>query len=781
MISKIIAFLLSLIMVVPAMAPAQEKDTFNYVSFGASTTVGYGLDGFFPEEFYEDPTQIYADEGAGGARDGYFSSGYYYWPDNCYPQLLADKLQEYFGEEKTVNFKQCALNSMRAYDLLYLLDESTAADAYINWRLADWIEDLDAERDQTIEINGTEYTYKKDQTNIRKEFKDAVANADLITYDLGVNDFGVYLVNRISTALSDGIEEAYYDSNLENVIGEKAELYYQVRDLVKDLVAREYEIEFDEEKNEVVDFFADTLAYAFLGFTTSFDKSMEIIFDANPDVEVVVVSIQNLLKGYTAKIGDKEIAFGEIFGKVIDLANAYTTYLSPYASKCYNANVSENGRQEFFIDIVTSWDGQQETLPENIKKAFDIVEKKLQVRTMVGAFAADGVQQIADTMAQAQIVVGDAEKKILTDTLTDEACEAVYYILAKAIKASATEPCLSLEGAAAAEIVVNQMTSGIIPAAISAVGAKFIASFPKKLAGTGELEGFTEDIKNAIDLQLNKLFASDAAKSAFVIGVVSSFGNCYFYHPTEKGHADMLEIIFNAYVTKNNTKSQTINTLAAAIMAIVGESDADEKAQEIKDTINEKIDGVKNEIKDQLNKVEEKIEENIAEEKAENAAKLEELAKEQAAADKALEAERDELNGKIEKATENVTDIVEKAIDAVEDAKEFAEKVEDAKETAEEVQEKIAEVVENPEIIEEQVKEAVVEKAQEIQNEINEQICEKVVEQMTELEQAQADLIANKEELAAKAEVVTEKAKEVAEQVNNVANKVNKIIGFFKF
>ena len=56
-----------------------EKTEFNYVSFGSSQTNGYGLHGFLPEPFYLEPNKIYGSYD--GDRDGYFSSGYYFYSE----------------------------------------------------------------------------------------------------------------------------------------------------------------------------------------------------------------------------------------------------------------------------------------------------------------------------------------------------------------------------------------------------------------------------------------------------------------------------------------------------------------------------------------------------------------------------------------------------------------------------------------------------------------------------------------------------------------------------
>jgi len=667
----ILAILLSLLLAVPAekAVKPQEKTDFNYVVFGASQTNGYGLHGFVAEEIYDDPTILYG--AMGGARDGYYSSGYYWWSDDCFPQLLAGKLQEYFGSNVTVNFQQRAINSMRAYDLDYLLNDNVKEDGYIAWRLGNgqpgtgWLYDLSRARNDSYTIKGTEYTYTKEATDLRQEFKDSVINADLIVYDLGINDFGVYLSNRISTALSNGFAEAMYDADIENLVGKDITMYNQVKKLVKDVLCEQLGVSLSEKEDANFDFLADTLAYAFIGYVKSFDDTMETIYALNPDTEVVVCSIQNLMKDYKAQINGKEIKLGELFGYVIDLANVYTAYLSPYSQYYYYADVSKDGHQEYFIDDILNWDENIDNLPEEIKEAFDCYEKDLQVRSVVTpqatAFIGKYYGLLHDT-----ILLSDTEINGLLNYLIDEACDGIYYTLAKSVKIAASESLVSVEGAAVAKDTVNAVVD-LITNSQNGVLAKIASPFVSSVLAVvnkkeSKVKGFESDIQEYIDTQLSLILATPEARSGYMIGMVSSFANCFFYHPNVKGHADMAELVFQAYLAKNSERRKaytSINEYITAVITTEAQKAADkalELMQETAETIAETVPVVVDEVIETITEVAPKVKEEIviiSEEVAQEIAEVPQVATNAA----------EEFDEKVDETIEDVLDSVNNSID----------------------------------------------------------------------------------------------------------------------
>jgi hypothetical protein len=219
---------------------------------------------------------------------------------------------------------------MRAEELRMLLDNDFYGDSYTAWRFYDengegWFSSAAKQEGMTNE---------EALAALRADYQNSLADANLITVDIGVNNFGVYAINRIDSGLGNP-ENAKYDADFSVIFqGEKLaafeEKYAQIEALVNSYVDSN-----DTQAKAAAQFMVDTFAYALMGFCVHFDASMEAIYELNPDATVVVVSIQNLMKGMTAKIPgvEKEIPLDKIYGAIVDMANMYTATQSAYAHR----------------------------------------------------------------------------------------------------------------------------------------------------------------------------------------------------------------------------------------------------------------------------------------------------------------------------------------------------------------------------------------------------------------------------------------------------------------
>ena len=175
---------------------ASDKKTLNYVSFGASNVNGFGLEGYLPENVTDF-----------GQKDEYNVYGYKRAPEGSYPALLV----EYFESKGyTVNLDQLAMSSMRAEEVRVLLGDTYAGDAYTDWRFNGhngWYHG--AGKLAYAELNGIEVNgnvqhesivginHEEALSYLRQVYQQDVINADLITWDCGTNNFGVYLSGRV--------------------------------------------------------------------------------------------------------------------------------------------------------------------------------------------------------------------------------------------------------------------------------------------------------------------------------------------------------------------------------------------------------------------------------------------------------------------------------------------------------------------------------------------------------------------------------------------------------
>ncbi len=388
---------------------SSDKPEFNYVALGASNVNGYGLHGYNFEYVYESPFEKAKDNRYGYEMDT--------------PGAYADIIKEKLSRDYNVNLHQIATSSLRAEELHFLLDYTYQGDAYTdtwfydtngdgvssNWYLGGALYEWQQCVDKNLEGFDHEPTPEELLYNLRTACREKVADADLITIDIGMNNFGTYMLNLISTGV--------FSSDLESLNPEIAH-YYKI--------ASEYALEIIEETigdtvmpTSMLKSFADTIAYALVGYCVNFDETIKEIYSLNPDVKIVVVSIQNMLRDLDVVFPGSTIRvpFGDIFGTIINAANLYTATLSPYSSTYYYANVSSNGHTEFFFDEVGAYDGNPSSLSTNLKDCFNVYDGSLYIKTRIQ-------QMFAVNMSKKGLVRMDESQK---DTTNMESIEAFHY------------------------------------------------------------------------------------------------------------------------------------------------------------------------------------------------------------------------------------------------------------------------------------------------------------------------------------------------------------------
>ena len=161
-----------------------------------------------------------------------------------------------------VELNQLAISSMRVEEMRVLLDNDYYGDAYTEWRF-------------TGGQNWFGIAHKDGIAGLRDEYQTYIKNADLITVDMGWNNFGVYAFNNIKTILSDG--KYWKEPDFAQLDGLADKLQYEkLKNIAFEYLKSNVDLA-DEELNQKLDMMADVLAYAALGACYHFDKSMEII------------------------------------------------------------------------------------------------------------------------------------------------------------------------------------------------------------------------------------------------------------------------------------------------------------------------------------------------------------------------------------------------------------------------------------------------------------------------------------------------------------------------
>ena len=171
-----IAMLLSVTPVAVFATGGAEKNTISYVSLGASQTNGYALRGYVQG----DMDKAALDQ---SIKDSANVLGYLSETPGSYPVLIADHFR--------YDLNQLAISSMRVEELRVLLDNNYYGDAYTGWRF--------------IKPNGTGWfniAHPAGVDGLRQQYQAYIADADLITVDIGANNFGVYISYQLGSNFS---------------------------------------------------------------------------------------------------------------------------------------------------------------------------------------------------------------------------------------------------------------------------------------------------------------------------------------------------------------------------------------------------------------------------------------------------------------------------------------------------------------------------------------------------------------------------------------------------
>jgi len=327
----------------------EEKPTINYVSLGSSQTLGFGLEGFYPEQMKNwtetaKEVQDWDDNLWQAATWNTASKGAMFYPETGYSPIgtntvvdgaFSTLVKEALEKRYTVNFSQLAGASLRTRDLCLFLGEDYIPDAYSNMYLLGeekFTHLLTGEADIEVAI-----------PKIQDMYQTALKNADLISYDLGVGDFSLNLMTVIFMGFDYDIATILSDEELNQ--------YNNFRTTIWNRIIQLPAInKMDPEQLAYYQKLADNLAYFMLSYCKSFDTAMKWIFTNNDDATVVVMQIQNLLNTMNVESNGICVPAGSLVQILIDIANTYVSTLSPYAKQYYYARITDEQRVGIFID-----------------------------------------------------------------------------------------------------------------------------------------------------------------------------------------------------------------------------------------------------------------------------------------------------------------------------------------------------------------------------------------------------------------------------------------------
>lgn len=459
--------------------PDAQTTPFHYVALGDASAAGFGM----AEEV-----------------------GYQKVAEGSYPDLIRDALTE---NQFDVTLDQMAMNGMRVEELRYLLDDSYNGDAY----LTDNFEGL---------------------SQLRPDYRASIADADLITYGLGTVDFGsfiIYAAKDIEGSCSDNAIKALADADAEGI---KASLKQALTDEAAKInsaarsAAQAMGYDIDEMINEYSDDYIAAAAYVYYSFCTSFDESIRLIKEQNPNADILVLKLHNMLGNLTLKAFGAEFAIGALYNtQLIEKANAHMQSVAGIYGFIDTADV------QTFLGEVAAYDGNLDNISDQFKYYCDVLEDdflleaslKDTLKGYTGTRKKMGMNGAYDTAEQALRSVANLSKvTITTDNLT-WAMDNIETIKAMPAKLMAGIKAKCLENAATA-------------------------------ARTNSTNGYQGTLALFVDTQ-GPMYGTDKdtdrpiGNIIMAVGIRTQMGDGFFQHPSALGHSQIKDKVLNAYKDKD--------------------------------------------------------------------------------------------------------------------------------------------------------------------------------------------------------------------------------------
>ena len=466
----------------PAFAFASTADQgsgttpYHYVALGDASTAGFGMG--------EDV-------------------GYQKVTEGTYPAMIRDTLS---ANQFDVTVDQMGMGGMRTEELRFLLDDSYAGDAYL------------AETFQGLE-------------QLKGDFRQNLADADLITYGLGAVDFGsflIYIAGDVQNRCNDPAIKALVVSDIDNIKGslqnamngEVAKINSTIRTAAS---AAGYNI--DDLLAQYSGDYIEAAAYAYYSFCTAYDESIRLIKEQNPEADILVLGLRNMLGNISVNAVGANIQLGKLYQQqLIDKANAHMA-----ANAGIYGFVDMSGVQTF-LGEAAAYDGNPETISEQFKNYCDVLEDDFLLSTAVENLFS-GKNYMASRKAGGRT--------------------AAYDVAAIALRsvANMTSVELSLDNITYARDNKD---------AISGMSKELMARILNKCLEIADLKAaqpvtvYTNKVKNWAS---GELYGTDAnarpiAQIIMAVGIRSQMGDGFFQHPSALGHTQIKDAVLNAYAGK---------------------------------------------------------------------------------------------------------------------------------------------------------------------------------------------------------------------------------------
>lgn len=448
---------------------------FNYVALGDASTMGFGIDP--------------------GAQFGVLTEG-------TYPAVITDKLAAKGFDVRT---SQLAMSGMRTEELRFLLDDNYAGDKYL----------------QDNFPNIGQYA---------ADFRAALANADLVTYELGTVDFGaflLYVAGDVEGACSDPAVNALVASDPDGVRAAlKAALDAEsakINSTIKN-TASSMGYDIDAMIAQYSGTYVDAAAYVYYSFCAAYDETVRLIREMNPDADIVVLGMNNMLKNLSLTAFDITVDFGSLYGnQLIGKANAHMQGNAQISNYIDTDGVSR------FLDEAAAYDGDPAKISQSIKDYCDIYEDDLLLKSAV-----------------------ETELKSYMASKRAEGLKAAYDTVASSLKNIAGITNVSISLSNVTYIKDNAEALGDLgKTMMTGLKNKCMEFAANKTAN--QYYTYESRLKTFVE---GNLYGSDpnlrvVGRVIMAVGIRTQMGDGFFQQPNTDGHAQIADAVWNVYADKN--------------------------------------------------------------------------------------------------------------------------------------------------------------------------------------------------------------------------------------
>lgn len=466
---------------------------FNYVALGDASTTGYGMT---------------AKTGYGIAAAG------------TYPVLIRDAIAK---NQFKVTLDQLGMGGMRVEDLRYLLDDSYSEDPYMKEKFPDL-------------------------ANYREKYREAIKNADLITYGLGSVDLGSYLLYVFSDPEKNCCDEEVKALAAADADGIKASLNAAIQNEINNIPSQ-LRSPVQSAVDNMAGPYIDAIVYVYYSFCMNYDKTLALIKEKSPDADVIVLGLNNMLgnlnvKGIIPVPGTSGLTMSMGIGNIykeqlVDKVNQHMKN----ASNVYG--FVENQGIEKFLDEASSYNGNPGSLSSQMKDYMNKYEDDL-------ILSKELEQQLA---------------RYLSSKRT-RGMSAGYDVVAEALKNTAqTENVEITFNISIVDLTNESKRTALIEERkerYADMGKKILAGLKSKAV---EIAVSYANLGNSYDRNLNSFIANDmycplklyskekeealgVGRLIMAIGIKTQMGDGFFQQPSARGHAQIRYKVLQAYADK---------------------------------------------------------------------------------------------------------------------------------------------------------------------------------------------------------------------------------------